>query len=189
MEPVSLRAGTHIETIHFIRGSLNNQNHGPRTSLIEKTESISRLGQEQVANEEKKQLAGRSWLEPAKVLNDSHEPAFRNVKVKSANILKVSKELELLILNEYCDLAEAFSERELDVLLPHCPTDCPIKILPGAKLSKLKMYSMMLREKENLQGFIDKNLARGCIQPAKSRMCFSKKRKTGLLGCAWITMG
>lgn len=43
----------------------------------------------------------------------SHEPAVKKVK------LTESKELELLIPREYCDLAEAFSEKELYVLAPH----------------------------------------------------------------------
>lgn len=48
--------------------------------------------------------------------------------------------------------------------------DCVIEIIPGAKLPKPKLYSMAPREMEELLMFIDKNLARGFIQLAKSRM-------------------
>lgn len=74
---------------------------------------------------------------------------------------------------------------------PHHPTDCPIEILPGAKLFKLKMYSMTLKEMEELQEFINKNLARGFIQLVKSRMAapvLFKEKKDVLTDCMWITM-
>lgn len=45
-----------------------------------------------------------SHQEPAKVLNASHEPAVRKVKVES-NTVKGSKELELLVPNKYYNLA------------------------------------------------------------------------------------
>lgn len=78
------------------------------------------------------------------------------------------KILEPLIPKEYRDLAEVFSKRESNVLLPHCPMFCTIEIVPGAKLPKLKLYSMMPREMEELQAFVNKNLTRGFIQLAKS---------------------
>lgn len=68
----------------------------------------------------------------------------------------------------YADLVEVFSE-ECDMLPLHHPTDCTIKIIPGAKLLKPKLYSMMLKEMEKLWWYIDK-LARGFIQ----------------LACSWI---
>lgn len=74
------------------------------------------------------------------------------------------------ISKKYQDLAEAFSKWELDILPPHHPMDCAIEILPGAKLAKLKMYSMTPREMEELKNSVDKNLARDFIQMAKSRM-------------------
>lgn len=81
-----------------------------------------------------------------------------------------------------------FSEKEYDVLHPHCPMDCAIEIVLGAKLPKPKLYSMT-REMEELQVFIDKNLARDFIQLAKSCMAAPMlfREKKGL-GCAWTTM-
>lgn len=60
--------------------------------------------------------------------------------------------------------------RRLHVLMLHRPTDCyPTSqwIVPRAKLWKPKMCSLTPREMEELKGLIDKNLARGFIQPAK----------------------
>lgn len=62
---------------------------------------------------------------------------------------------------------EAFSEKECDILPPHCPTDCAIEILPEAKLPKPKMYSITPKE---LRVYTDKNLMRGFIQAAKSQV-------------------
>ncbi|XP_015675177.1 inter-alpha-trypsin inhibitor heavy chain H4-like [Protobothrops mucrosquamatus] len=62
-----------------------------------------------------------------------------------------------------------FSETKCDVLPPHRANGCPIEILPGAKLPKPKMYSMTPRKLKKLREYIDKNLARGFIQPGKSQ--------------------
>lgn len=74
------------------------------------------------------------------------------------------------IPKEYRDLQDVFSEKGLDELPPHRPTDCAIEFLPGTKLPKLKLYSMTPRELKELRLFIDKKLARGFIQPARSRV-------------------
>lgn len=71
------------------------------------------------------------------------------------------------IPRKYWSLKKVFNEQELDVLPPHHPTDCAIEILPWAKLSKPKMDSMTWRELDAFGEFIDKNLARGFIQPVK----------------------
>lgn len=122
-----------------------------------------------------------------KVLRASHVPAIRVVRAETTNTLKGGDELELLIPEEYCDLAEVFSERKSDVLPPHQHTDCAIKIMPGAKLPESKIYLMTHRETEKLRVFIDKNLSRGFIQPVKSRMAapvlFKEKRDGTLRLC------
>lgn len=95
------------------------------------------------------------------------------------------KPATVAIPNKYQDLAEAVSEWESGVLPPHCHTDCAIEILPGVKLPKPKIYSMTPREMEELRSFLDKNLARGFTQPAKSRMTTTvlfKEKKDGSLG-------
>lgn len=57
-------------------------------------------------------------------------------------------------------------------------TDCAIEIVPGAKLPKLKLYSVTPREPEELRLFIDKNLAQGFIQPAQPVLFWEKKDGT-----------
>uniref|UniRef100_A0A670ZE00 DUF4939 domain-containing protein n=1 Tax=Pseudonaja textilis TaxID=8673 RepID=A0A670ZE00_PSETE len=53
---------------------------------------------------------------------------------------------------------------------PHRSTDCSIEILPGVMLPKPKLYSMTPWELEELRSFIDENLKRGFIQPARPRV-------------------
>ncbi|XP_039197259.1 malonyl-CoA-acyl carrier protein transacylase, mitochondrial isoform X1 [Crotalus tigris] len=84
----------------------------------------------------------------------------------------------------YSDLAEVFSEQECNILPPHRATDCAIDILPGAKLPKTQMYAMTPRELEELRCYINQNLARGLIQPPRSRVAtpvLFKEKKDGSL--------
>lgn len=86
--------------------------------------------------------------------------------------------------SEYRDLVGAFWEKECDILQPHRTTYCTIEILPGAKFPKPKMYSMTPRDLKELRDFIDKNLARGFIQAAKSHVAalvLFKEKKDGSL--------
>ncbi|KAK9395714.1 hypothetical protein NXF25_019075 [Crotalus adamanteus] len=107
--------------------------------------------------------------------------------VGGSKIAAESGDGELGFPAAYADLAEVFSERECDTLPPHRPTDCAIDILPGAKLPKPRMYPMTPRELEELHQYIDKNLARGFIQPARSRIAvpvlFQEKKDGGLRLC------
>lgn len=61
--------------------------------------------------------------------------------------------------------------------------DCAIELIPGAKLPK-SMYSMTLKEMEELRCYIDRNLARGFIQPSRSHMAaliLCREKKDGSL--------
>lgn len=89
------------------------------------------------------------------------------------------------ILKEYRDLAGAFSEEDSNILPPPTSQVTAIEIKPGAKLSKPKMYSCMTPKKMvELRKYIDANLARGFIQPAKSRVTAAvhfKEKKDGVM--------
>lgn len=61
-------------------------------------------------------------------------------------------------------MQDVFSKKDSDELPPHWPTDCSIKILPEAKLTKPKIYSMTPKELEELRIFIDKNMKQGFLQ-------------------------
>lgn len=83
-------------------------------------------------------------------------------------------------------LASAFSEEECNVIPPpppHHPTDCAMKIESRAKLPKPKMYFMTSKEMAELRKYVDANLARGFIQPAKSKVVapilFKEKKEGG----------
>ncbi|KAK9412177.1 hypothetical protein NXF25_003352 [Crotalus adamanteus] len=87
----------------------------------------------------------------------------------------------------YNDLAAVFSEQECDSLPPHRPTDCAIELVPGAKLPKPRMYPMTFAELQEMRKYLDKNLARGFIEPAHSRIAapviFQGKKDGGLRLC------
>ncbi|KAK9408175.1 hypothetical protein NXF25_006949 [Crotalus adamanteus] len=84
----------------------------------------------------------------------------------------------------YNDLAAVFSEQECDSLPPHRPTDCAIELVPGAKLPKPRMYPMTFADLQEMRRYIDKNLARGFIEPARSKIAapviFQGKKDGGL---------
>ncbi|KAM3831705.1 sperm-tail PG-rich repeat-containing protein 2 [Vipera latastei] len=91
---------------------------------------------------------------------------------------------EPLIPSEYQDLVEVFSEKEYDTLPPHRLNDSTIELLPGAKLPRPKMYAMTPLEMEELQQYVNNNLARGFIEWAKSQMgalVLFKEKKDGSL--------
>lgn len=117
----------------------------------------------------------------------SHTPPIKEVKVEDTATVLEWEGLVSLIPKAYGELEEVFSEKESDVLPPHHPTDCAIKIIPGPELPKPKLYSMTHQELEELQIFLDKNLARGFIQPVKSSMAapvlFREKKDGSLRLC------
>ncbi|XP_039215403.1 uncharacterized protein LOC120315311 [Crotalus tigris] len=91
---------------------------------------------------------------------------------------------ELPYPEEYRDLAAVFSEEDCNQLPPHRSTDCAIELLPGVKLPKPRMYAMTPTEVQELRRYIDQNLARGFIQPARSRIAapvLFKEKKDGSL--------
>lgn len=85
------------------------------------------------------------------------------------------------ILKEYWNLQDIFRKRGSDALPRHCPMDCSIEILPGAKLPKPRLYSMTTRELKELCSFIDKNLKRGFMKPARPWVLFWEKKDGTLL--------
>lgn len=84
----------------------------------------------------------------------------------------------------YKDLEAVCNETECETLPPHRLTDCAIELIPGAKLPKPHMYAMTPSELEELRWYIDKNLARGFIQPSRSHMVVPvlfREKKDGAL--------
>lgn len=87
----------------------------------------------------------------------------------------------------YKDLEEVCSEERCEELPPHQATNCTIELISGAKLPKPRIYSMTPRELSEIRDYIDKNLARGFIQPSRSRLTtmvlFWEKKDGGLCLC------
>uniref|UniRef100_A0A8C5WVM9 CCHC-type domain-containing protein n=1 Tax=Laticauda laticaudata TaxID=8630 RepID=A0A8C5WVM9_LATLA len=83
---------------------------------------------------------------------------------------------------ELSDFSDVFSEKEVDWLPPHRPYDCPVDLLPDVPLPKGRLYSMSKPKLATLHDFLDKNLARGFIQPLSSPLSapvLFVKKKTG----------
>ncbi|ETE56057.1 Retrotransposon-derived protein PEG10, partial [Ophiophagus hannah] len=81
--------------------------------------------------------------------------------------------LAISIPPELTDFADVFSEKEVDRLPPHRPYDCPVDLLPNVLLPRGRLYSMSEPELAALWDFLDKNLARGFIQPLSSPLSSS----------------
>ncbi|KAK9397281.1 hypothetical protein NXF25_020642 [Crotalus adamanteus] len=132
------------------------------------------------------------WAEGSRHLRLAVGPQLRppddQTRGKELNSSKLVQEKgEVRYPRVYDDLAAVFSKRECDCLPPHRRTDCAIELAPGAKLPKPRMYPMTFAELQELRKYIDKNLARGFIEPARSRIAapviFQGKKDGGLRLC------
>ena len=65
-------------------------------------------------------------------------------------------DIQLQILEAYCDLAEAFSPNKAWELPPHCEDDLAINIEPGAQLLLRPIYKISKLEKKALYKYIQK---------------------------------
>lgn len=104
---------------------------------------------------------------------------------EKVNKAKAEKTFEEMVPKEYRGFAKVFSEQEAHRLPAHKPWDHAIDLIPGAPdLIRTKVYPMSLSEQEELNRFLDENLAKGYIQPSKSPMAspvFFIKKKDGKL--------
>jgi hypothetical protein len=82
------------------------------------------------------------------------------------------------------DFEDVFSKESSDELLDRKPWDHTIELELGAKASSTKVYPLSPNKQEQLDAFIEENLASGHIQPSKSPMAalvFFIKKKDGSL--------
>jgi hypothetical protein len=82
------------------------------------------------------------------------------------------------------DFEDIFSKESFDELPERKPWDHAIELELGAKTSSTKVYPLSLNEQEQLDAFIEENLASGRIRPSKSPMAasvFFIKKKDGSL--------
>jgi hypothetical protein len=82
------------------------------------------------------------------------------------------------------DFEDVFSKESFDELPEHKPWDHAIELKLDAKASSTKVYLLSLNEQEQLDVFIEENLASRRIQPSKSPMVapvfFIKKKDRSL---------
>jgi transposase InsO family protein len=82
------------------------------------------------------------------------------------------------------DFEDVFSKESFDELPDRKPWDHAIELELGAKTSSTKVYPLSPNEQEQLDAFIEENLASGRIRPSKSPMAapvFFIKKKDGSL--------
>lgn len=80
-----------------------------------------------------------------------------------------------------------FERKKADVLPPHRPYDCPIKLLPGAEVMFGRIFPLSEKELEALQLYIDESLQKNFIWPSLSPggagIFFVQKKDQSLRPC------
>lgn len=132
-----MRMGAHTETLSF-RGTWHGESLHTRLDIVTEVESLSNW---------RRRMLKIWWASPKDELKRKlklHAPKLLWVKSrrKVGAATKKYPKGNPRIPKEYWDLRDVFSERGSDMLTPHRPTDCSIEIILGAKLPKLKLYSM-----------------------------------------------
>ena len=98
---------------------------------------------------------------------------------------KPVKTLDEMIPLQYRQHASVFSEEESHRLPEHKTWDHAIDLVTGANTNiRTKIYPMSTNEQEELQRFLEENLAKGYIRPSKSPLSspvFFIKKKDGKL--------
>ena len=82
------------------------------------------------------------------------------------------------------DFEDVFSKTAFDVLPDRKPWDHAIELIPDAENKSCKVYPLSVAEQEQLDKFLEENLASGRIRPSKSPMAspfFFVKKKDGAL--------
>lgn len=80
-------------------------------------------------------------------------------------VIENSPTLSLDLPLEITDFADMFEEKEAEQLPLHRPYDCPIDLVPNAKLPVSWIYFLSERELETFQDFIEKNLKKDRRHP------------------------
>ncbi|KAK9399651.1 PEG10: Retrotransposon-derived protein PEG10 [Crotalus adamanteus] len=100
---------------------------------------------------------------------------------------KVATPVDLDLPAELGDYADVFGEKEADQLPLHWSYDCPVDLMPDAKLPVGRIYSQLEPDLAALRDFVDKNLQKGFIWPSTSLLAapvlFMKKKSGELRLC------
>ncbi len=103
----------------------------------------------------------------------------------AANAEKPKKSFEEMVPEDYHSFHDLFSKENFDELPERKPWDHAMELTPNAKASlNCKVYPLNRNEQEQLDTFLDENLASGRIRPSKSPFAspfFFVKKKDGML--------
>ncbi len=93
-------------------------------------------------------------------------------------------EKKFTIPQEYWAFQDVFSKEAATKLPPHRAWDCAVEPLPGAKLTKGRVYPLSIPEQAAMEEYIQKALRQGFIRPstspAASSFFFVSKKDGGL---------
>ncbi len=102
-----------------------------------------------------------------------------------ANTEKPKKMFEEMVPEEYRSFRDLFSKENFNEMPERTPWDHAIELVPNAKATlDCKVYPLNRNEQEQLDKFLDENLASGHIRPSKSPFAspfFFIKKKDGTL--------
>ncbi len=103
----------------------------------------------------------------------------------AANAEKPKKSFEEMVPEDYHSFHDLFSKENFDELPEQKPWDHAIELTPNTKATlDCKVYPLNRNEQEQLDTFLDENLATGQICPSKSPFAspfFFVKKKDGML--------
>ena len=105
-------------------------------------------------------------------------------RLAEANAKDVARDWKSLVPVEYQQFSKVFLKESFDELPQRRKWDHAIELVEGAQPFSTKVYPMSLNEQEELDRFLDENLASGRIHPSKSPMAspvFFVKKKDGAL--------
>lgn len=91
---------------------------------------------------------------------------------------------EVQLPHVYKDFVDVFNKSNADTLPPHRSYDCPIDLLPGAKLPSGRVYPLSQPELCHLKQYLEDNLKKGFIRPSSSPVAsgiFFVRNKDGSL--------
>src|SRR5258708_17830318 len=103
---------------------------------------------------------------------------------QEAQKAEVSRPLNDMVLAQYHNFRDIFSQEDFDELPPWKVWDHAIDLSPGTQLPHSQMFPLSPAEQKELDDFLWENLANGCIHPSQSPMgppVLFVKKKDGLL--------
>ncbi|CAM4525315.1 unnamed protein product [Leuciscus chuanchicus] len=108
----------------------------------------------------------------------------QNLSINSTSIESPEVIHKVEIPEEYRAFQDVFSKQLATKLPPHRPWDCAVDLLPGATLSKGRVYPLSIPEQKAMEEYIEEALQQQFIRPSTSpaaSSCFFVSKKDGSL--------